>query len=203
MLKDLVNQTSANLLEIAANRILQLSPGSEAQLDSLDGKRIAVEIKDLQLGYKLRFCQQRLVVSVSPLDDTELCIAGNSTDFLQAGLAGNFDDASLRGHIQLQGNLQCARQLEKLLNSLEPDWYEPLCQWFGDELGYQMGQAISGFAQWLKAALANTRDDLSEALLYEWAVTPSRLEQDTFFQQVDELRSRVDRLQARIKRLSL
>ena len=117
-------------------------------------------------------------------------------------LARGRDDATTPGRVDVSGDADLARRLERIARTFAPDFDEAFARVFGDVAGFQIARgvrkALAGVRDGAKAFARDTADYLSE----EGRVIVPKAEVDVFLDDVDALRERADRLDARVKRLA-
>ena len=187
------------LVEAALNRLLALDPGSAEALKPLDGKSVALRLKPWPTPLALRVEDGRLHASESK--DPDLSISATAGGLIAlAAERGGFQLPA--GRIDIAGDADLARRVQKLVEKLDPDWDAPLARVFGEVAGHQIGKGLRGLFAWgretTQAMLANT----SEYLREESRDLVAHGEMDQFIEDVDQVRDDVERLQARIERLA-
>lgn len=190
------------LLQAALNRALALDPDTRSQLRRLDGRALSVTFTNTPLALRLAVNGERLEVGPAFDGDSALRVAATPGSLLALALRRGDDAALAPGKVEIAGDAELARRLEKIASGYRPDFEEAFTRVFGDVIGVKLAQ---GFA----AALRYARER-AEALLRDGAdylreesrdlVAPG--EMDEFLDDVDGLRERSERLQARIARLA-
>lgn len=190
------------LLQAALNRALALDPDTRSQLRRLDGRALSVEFRNTPLALRLAVSGETLEVGPAFAGDSALRVAATPGS-LVAMLLRRGDDAALApGKVEIAGDAELARRLEKIASGYRPDFEEAFTRVFGDVLGVKIAQ---GFAAGLRYAR-----ERGEALVRDGAdylreesrdlIAPG--EMDEFLDDVDTLRERGERLEARIARLA-
>ena len=184
--------------ELALQQALAGSNAAARDLKQLDGKVIALVLKELPL--KLYFLPQaeRLAVRAAHEGKIDLTVRAPSFALLEAALKRG--DAPPRG-IELNGDAETGQVFSRLLKQADLDWEELLSRYVGDVAAHQIGNLARGLLRWGKDAAARFSQDLAEYLVYESATLPPRHEVEVFLDSVDRLRSDVDRLAARFEQL--
>jgi len=107
------------------------------------------------------------------------------------------------GTIDIAGDADLARRLERIATRFSPDFDEAFVRVFGDVVGFQLARGLRrAFAASRDAARAFTRD-AAEYLSEESRDIVAKPEIESFLDDVDALRERADRLDARVRRLAL
>jgi len=223
------NQLSSRMMHQLVNRLLALDAEAKQKLDTFEPSVFLIQVTDLGLNYAASIKQGELNISdgsdliqakptqstesaskpridaedVSAQSDIEITatISGTSSAFLAAIQEEHKGDSIFKGQLNFSGQINSAKKLQSFAQSLKIDWQEPLAQLFGDPIGHSLASGIQGFAGWLKSSLSQAPLNLGEYLQEEVQMTPSRFEQAHFSDQVDQLRSRLDRLNARFQRI--
>ena len=206
-----LNQLSATALQAIARQVLALDVEASKKLRPFDGKNILIDVTDLKLQYYFFFEQGQLsIFSKSPSaesenkDDNEtqqkpsVHISGKLSAFITAAASEYSSDALFEGDLHFSGEINTAKQFQQLVASLNIDWEEPLSKVLGDPLAHTLSTGVQKFASWFFESANSARQDVSEYLQEEARITPSDSEQQHFFEQVDDLRSKVDRLTAKV-----
>ena len=167
----------APAVEFALNSALAGSGSAQRELAQLDGKVIALELKELPL--KLYFLPQdgKLKVRSDHRGKVDMTVRAPSAALLQAALRR--DDAPPRG-IELNGDAETAQVFSRLLKQADLDWEELLSHYVGDVAAHQLGNAVRGFVRWGKDTAGRLGRDAAEYLQYESRDLPPRHEVEAF-----------------------
>lgn len=197
----ILNQTSAALIEQTANRLLELDAEAHSKLIQFNNKIIHLFITDLDLNYYFIFPSSNLIVRTQCERKPAASISGNLTAFIGAATANNSGDSLFTGDLHFSGDINTARHFQEFVQSLDMDWQEPFSDFFGDFVGQSITQGLSHAGQFFQSLVETVAQDVPEYLQHEIQVTPTPIELNNFFSDVDLLRSQTDRLQARINRI--
>jgi len=191
----MLSATLDNLL----NRGLPRSPRARQLCAELEGRSVAIEIREIT---RLRVASTGQTLSVmrddAPADAT---LTGGALSLL--ALAGESADAVLqRGEVAISGDAELAQKFRELARLLRPDLEEELSLLLGDVPAHQLGRLARLTLRWSRRAAATTLTNLAEYLGHERADLVPRNEGEQFLRGVDAVREGVDRLAARIALLS-
>jgi len=191
----MLSATLDNLL----NRGLPRSPRARQLCAELEGRSVAIEIREIT---RLRVASTGQTLSVmrddAPADAT---LTGGPVSLL--ALAGESADAVLqRGEVAISGDAELAQKFRELARLLRPDLEEELSLLLGDVPAHQLGRLARLTLRWSRRAAATTLTNLAEYLGHERADLVPRNEGEQFLRGVDAVREGVDRLSARIALLS-
>ena len=196
-----LNQISAAMIQSAARKLIALDPEASIGLASFDDKIIKIEIEDFDLHYFFSFESGVLIVSNDDSRPVSAAITGKLSAFMAAIANEHSVDSIFTGELHFSGEIGTAKRFQEFAQSLEIDWQEPLAKTFGDPIGHTLASGLQSFSRWLINTSRSTRQDISEYLQEEIKVTPPAAEQQLFFEQIDQTRSKTDRLAARIRKL--
>jgi len=187
------------LTEAALNRVLALDPAASESLKDLEGRSVALRLKPWPAPLQISVQSGRLVASDAANADLSISATPGGLVALAAERGGFQLPA---GRIEIAGDADLARRVQKLVERLDPDWDAPLARVFGEVAGHQIGKGLRGVFAWgretAKAMLLNSTEYLREES--RDLVAPGEMEQ--FIDDVDCIRDDVERLQARIDRLA-
>ena len=192
-------------LESALNHALSLDAETRDALGALDGRAIGIEFKGTGLAMRLAVDGQRLVVGPAFAGDSQLRVKATPASLLGlafARLRGDGETAIPPGQVEIAGDAELARRLERLATRFEPDIDEVFARAFGDVIGFQVARGFRraiGLARRSASALVR---DTADYLVEERRDLIAKPEMEQFLDEVDELRERADRFEARFRRLN-
>lgn len=192
-------------LESALNHALSLDAETRDALGALDGRALGIEFKGTGLAMRLAVDGQRLVVGPAFAGDSQLRVKATPASLLGlafARLRGDGETAIPPGQVEIAGDAELARRLERLATRFEPDIDEVFARAFGDVIGFQVARGFRraiGLARRSASALLR---DTADYLVEERRDLIAKPEMEQFLDEVDELRERADRFEARFRRLN-
>jgi len=196
-----LNGVSASAIQSIARRLLNLDVEAKKHLIEFDDKVIHIFVEDFNLAYYFSFKKGELFVAHQCEDAVSASISGRFSGFIGAAAAEHSSDSIFKGELNFSGEISTAKQFQLFVQSLSIDWHEPLAQLLGDPIGHSLATSIEQLSGWLFNTVSSVNKDISEYIQEEIKITPSELEQQHFFQNVDQLRGRADRLNAKITQL--
>lgn len=189
----------------ALNHALELDPETRTALAGLDGRAVTVEFRGTGLALRLGVDGERLRVGPAFEGDSQLRVSATPGSLLGMAfsrLRGDADATVPPGQVEIAGDAELARRLERLATRFEPDIDEAFARVFGDVAGFQIARLFRrGFASARKSANSLLRDT-ADYLVEESRDLVAKPEMEQFLDEVDELRERGDRLEARVRRLT-
>ena len=194
-----LRKLAGRALETALNHTLSLDPETRQKLAPLQGRSIQLHLRGPELALSVTVEGQRLKVG-PPQDLSQLRVTASPGSLLAMALRRG-DEGVSPGKVEIAGDADLARRLEKLASSFQPDFEEAFARSFGDVLGVPLAQAIARGLRHAKESAGHFTEDGADWLRDEARLTPAMGEVDDFLDGVDALRERTERLEARLARL--
>jgi len=187
-------------LDKAINAYLLLDDGAASKLAQLDDKLVAIEL--LGLNMSLYFLRDNNKLSVRSFADEkpDATISATPIALAQMAIQKNADKALFAGKMKITGDLQAAQTLQDILSGADIDWEEHLSSLVGDVVAHQVGRGVRGIVNWASNSQSSLQEDLSEYLLHEAKLLPDRQDLNRFLDDVDTLRSDIERFSIRLDR---
>lgn len=194
-----LRKLAGRALETALNHALSLDPDTQAKLGALDGRSVQLHVHGLELRMAVTVVGEHLKVGPAP-EQSDLRVAATPGSLLSM-LMRRHSESLAPGKVDIAGDAELARRLEKLASGFAPDFEEAFTRTFGDVLGVPLAKAVRhGLAHARETATHLTEDGAA------WLRDETRLaiapgEMESFLDDVDALRERTERLEARLSRL--
>ncbi len=187
-------------LEQALNAALALDPKTLERLRRLQGRVIAIELQGTGIRLLLQPEQNglRLMGHYDGIVDTTLRGAPFALLRMSTGRTG---EGMFKGGVEIDGDVELGQQIQRVFEKLDVDWEEHLSRLTGDIIAHQIGNSVRALLNWGERAAEHLGQDTADYLQEEAEILPLPWEVEEFLEQVDTLRSDVDRLEARVKRL--
>jgi ubiquinone biosynthesis protein UbiJ len=195
-------QMMADFIELGVNRVLALDPESAKRVLKLQGKILQVDLVGLEITLFLSFDSGHVLVNLMADSEPDTTISGTPMALFAMAAPGDSDNWGLPGSsVQIAGDANLARDIEKIFSQMHADWEKPLTDIFGDVAGFQLA---SGLKQGVEAVKKAAGDTIDQAAFYfrdetDVLVRPEELKEFNF--EVDGLTDAIDRLEARIRNL--
>jgi ubiquinone biosynthesis accessory factor UbiJ len=194
-----LRKLAGRALEIALNHTLSLDPDTRQKLAALEGRSIRLHLRGPELALSVTVEKEHLKVG-PPQDTGQLRVAASPGSLLAMALRRG-DEGVSPGKVEIAGDADLARRLEKLASTFQPDFEEAFARSFGDVLGVPLAQAIAKGLRHARESAGHLVEDGADWLRDEARLTPAMGEVDDFLDGVDALRERSERLEARLARL--
>ena len=179
------------------NRNIRESTRASELVARLDGKLVAIRVRDTALAGYFEIDRGRLNLTTNHDGEPDVVITGSLVAL--ALMAG--EDAIRDGSLDLSGDAATAQAFQQLLTHARPDIEEELSAVIGDTAAHGLGEFARAVGRWASETRSIMGDNVREYLQEESRDVPSRYEVEQFSRQVNQLRDDVDRLAARVGRL--
>ena len=134
-------------LEATLNRVLSLDPETLDALRALDDRSITIAFKGSALAMRIAVDSGQLRVGPAFAGDSQLRVSATPGSLLAmaaARLRGDADAALPPGQVEITGDADLARRIERLASRFEPDFDEAFARAFGDVIGFQLARGFRG-----------------------------------------------------------
>ncbi|MDE2138711.1 MAG: SCP2 sterol-binding domain-containing protein [Gammaproteobacteria bacterium] len=194
-----LRKLAGRALETALNHTLSLDPDTRQKLAALDGRSVQLHLRGPELALAVTVEQDRLRVG-PPADDSQLRVAATPGSLLGMLLRRGEEGVS-PGKVEIAGDADLARRLEKLASTFAPDFEEAFARTFGDVLGVPIARAVRQGLAHARETASHLAEDGADWVRDEAQLVMGPGEVDAFLDGVDALRERTERLESRLARL--
>ncbi|MFZ0870923.1 MAG: SCP2 sterol-binding domain-containing protein [Rhodanobacter sp.] len=194
-----LRKLAGRALETALNHTLSLDPDTQQRLAALNGRSVQLHLRGPEIALAVTVEDARLIVG-PPLEDSQLRVAATPGSLL-AMLFRRDDDGIAPGKVEIAGDAELARRLEKLASKFAPDFEEAFARTFGDVMGVPLAKAVRKGLAHARETAAHLTEDGADWLREEARVALAPGEVEGFLDGVDNLRDRSERLESRVQRL--
>ncbi|WP_158880700.1 SCP2 sterol-binding domain-containing protein [Rhodanobacter sp. L36] len=195
-----LRKLAGRALETALNHTLSLDPDTRQRLIALDGRSVQLHLRGPDIALAVTVENDRLKVG-PPQDDSHLRVAATPGSLLSMMFRRD-DDGIAPGKVDIAGDAELARRLEKLASKFAPDFEEAFARTFGDVLGVPLAKAVRKGLAHARETASHLTDDGADWLRDEVRVAMAPGEVEGFLDGVDTLRDRSERLESRVQRLA-
>ncbi|APG06366.1 sterol-binding protein [Luteibacter rhizovicinus DSM 16549] len=186
-------------MEAALNRAVDLDPDTRSRLDALDGRSVQVHLSGPELALRISVQKGRLRVG-PPEEGGSLRVTASPGSLLAMAIRRD-DDGVAPGKVDIAGDAELARRLEKLTRHYAPDVEEAFAKTFGDTVGVPLAKAFRDAFAHARETVSHLTEDGADWLRDEGRVAVAPGEADAFLDGVDDVRERTERAEARLARL--
>jgi ubiquinone biosynthesis accessory factor UbiJ len=195
-----LRKLAGSALETALNHALSLDPDTQVRLATLDGRSVQLHLRGVDLALAITVEGSRLKVGPAP-DSSDLRVAATPGSLLSMLFRRHGDESMAPGKVDIAGDAELARRLEKLASGFAPDFEEAFTRTFGDVLGVPLANAVRDGLAHARDTASHLSQDGAAWLRDETRIALAAGEVETFLDEVDTLRERTERLDARLARL--
>ena len=195
-----LRKLAGRALETALNHALSLDPDTQARLATLDGRSVQLHLRGVDLALAITVEGSRLKVGPAP-DSSDLRVAATPGSLLSMLFRRHGDESMAPGKVDIAGDAELARRLEKLASGFAPDFEEAFTRTLGDVLGVPLANAVRDGLAHARDTASHLSQDGAAWLRDETRIALAPGEVETFLDEVDTLRERTERLDARLARL--
>jgi ubiquinone biosynthesis accessory factor UbiJ len=198
-----LNKTALSILESAMNNYLKLDPELLPQLKALEGKILAVLIKELNITLYFSPSADGICVQDNIHGEPDAILSGSIFNLLRLGITrGNDANRKLFANdIHVKGDTEFGFEFKRIIDNMEIDWEEHLSRITGDVIAHNLGEFARGIRDTGTQIKASMQRNVSEFIQEEARLSPPREEVEDFYSDIATLRDDVDRLEARLQRL--
>lgn len=187
-----------NTLETIINQYIALDPDIDSKRESLEGKCLKLIIKPVTLYFL--FQKDKIAILSQTEQTPDAILEGYPLSFLKLHFADNHQLFSLfKTDISMQGDIEVGQQVKQLFERIDIDWEEHLSRLTGDIVAHQVSQVFKRTLSFGKHVLSSAQHNMTDYLQEECRILPTKEELADYYDDVDNLRLRVDRLAAKIK----
>jgi ubiquinone biosynthesis protein UbiJ len=135
-----MRKLAGRALQAALNHTLSLDVETQGKLAGLNGRSVQLQLRGVGLALAVTVEEARLKVG-PPQDDDQLRVTATPGSLL-AMMFRRDEDGIAPGKVEIAGDAELARRLEKLASKFSPDFEEAFARAFGDILGVPLAKAI-------------------------------------------------------------
>lgn len=202
-----LHSTFTGIIEIAINKVLPLDPDYKQKMDRLAGRVVALFFTDLEFQIYFIADVEQFTVLSSYEGKPDVKLSGKSWDFFHMGINNHNSGKTNLGsnfhfdsNIHFEGDVATGQNFAELFAGLNIDWEEALADVTGDIFAHQATNFARQAGSWLKDVLSNSQDNLSEYMQEEIRITPTKIEIENFFDDINILKDDADKLKEQFKR---
>ena len=182
-------------IEKLINKALGLDEETLSSLGTLEDKVIAFEFNNTNLVAFLLPSTSGLAIRTVYENKADVLIKGTPGNFIMMMVSSKQNSGGLPTDMQITGDIGLAQKFQTIMQNIDVDLEEPLSNWVGDSMAYQIGKFIRGTSRFAANTGKTLANDISEYLRFEINLLPDNLLVDEFSKEVDLLRDDVDRFE--------
>ncbi|MDB3991907.1 SCP2 sterol-binding domain-containing protein [Gammaproteobacteria bacterium] len=186
------------------NYVIQNDPHVEKKISPLVGKSIRVEVKSPELFFSVTINKDS--INITSIDSEQkdlapdLLVSGDLKDLTSMLLSTG---SLIGGNISVKGDIQFAQDLNEALRSLNLNWSDILGPILGQAATSEIERFFNASRTWSLEFRDSLKRDIEGYLKEEKKVIPTHDDAQEFYDDVDQLKFKIDRIKARADLLSL
>jgi ubiquinone biosynthesis accessory factor UbiJ len=189
------------LLEALLNQTIALDPDLPGELKALDGRSITLTWNGPEWALRIHVEGAQLRVGPAAGSDSDVSLR-TTLGGLIGLLRPAASDSLPAGRVQISGDAELMRHIEKLSRRFDPDWESAFAARLGPIFGPQVARHLRQGFQWLRESALGLAESGAEYVQEESRDVVAGHELDTFAEDVDRLRDDVERIEVRLQRLA-
>lgn len=187
-------------LERALNAYLAEDEEALALCERLDGRSLAIRVRELDLEFYLLPARHGMQVTDRLDGAPDVRLTGSLRGFARSLFATDAG-ALLGGDLHVEGDVGLAQGLAEILQRVDFDIEDWLDRRIGEVPSHYLGRGLREMTHLARRAATIWTRDLAEYLREESRDLVHRADVEDWMHEVDRLRADVDRLEARLRRL--
>ncbi|MEM6998359.1 MAG: SCP2 sterol-binding domain-containing protein [Pseudomonadota bacterium] len=188
-------------IEKLINKALSMDEETLVSLEKIDNRIIGFEFINTTLTLFLFPSSKGLAIQTEIDNKPDVLIKGTPSNFIMMIASSRQETVSLPADMQVIGDIGLAQQFQGIMQNIDIDLEEPLSNWVGDSMAYQIGKFVRGAHRFTLNTGKILATDISEYLRFEINLLPDDLLVNEFSQDVDVLREDVERFEQRLNKL--
>lgn len=188
-------------MQAAIRRALEFDPDTRSRIGALDGRRVEVTLTGVERTVCVAIVGEQVLLSSAAEGDPDLRLKGTPIAFARYVMAPERVEITDSG-IKIEGDVGLAQRFVGVLREIDIDWEEWASRYMGDVLAYRAGRFVESFRDWVRDSGRQVQQDVTEYLQEEARLLARREQVEHLINDIDEVRSDVERLAQRIRRLA-
>lgn len=191
------------VLEATGNHLLEFDPGTHQKLSQLQGKVFKLELLVVHRELYFLPTHEGIQIKRQWLGHVDIILRGSPLAFAQFGLKqkGVDNQVFLDKRVTIEGDVELAQDLQKIIRELDIDFEELLARYVGDIAAHEIGRRTRALREWAKEAANSVRLDIQEYMVEESRILAPQWRVTKFNERADTLRADVERLDQRVQRI--
>lgn len=185
-------------IEAPINAWLALDGETFPKFSDMQGKVICLHISGLDLMLYFLPDHSHIAVMGHYEGEPDTTITGSPMALIRLGTSSNSGKTLLESDASIEGDTHLGAEFSRILGDVDIDWEELLSKLVGDVIAHQAGQITATGTGWVKESVEAMKLNTAEYLSEESRLTPAEAEINHYLDEVDELRTSLDRLEARV-----
>ena len=165
------------------------------------GKVLAIHITPFNETLYLCPTQDRIQFLENYTGEVDTRLSGSLSALGLMGLSATPMRSLFKGEVRIEGDTLLAQKLQRMFEKLDINLETKLARYSSDDFAQRVSHLFRTSRDWTQNTLTSFRLNLEEFLQEETRDLPAKAEAELVFQEIDAVRSDLDRLNARVERL--
>lgn len=187
-------------MQAAIRRALEFDPDTRARIAALDGRTVEVTLAGIEQTVYVGIEGERVLLYGTQEVQPDLRLRGTPIAFARYVMAPDRVEIADSG-IKIEGDVGLAQRFVGVLREIDIEWEEWASRYVGDVVAYRAGRFAESLRDWVSTSGRQVRQDVTEYLQEEARLLARRERVERLMDDIDEIRSDVERLAQRIQRL--
>tara|TARA_B100001250_G_scaffold361636_1_gene339814 strand:- start:4308 stop:4928 length:621 start_codon:yes stop_codon:yes gene_type:complete len=184
------------------NRILCLDEEARYALKKINKKIIALEFENTKLKLYIIPIDNKLSINTKCDINPDVSIKSTPSNFVKMILSSKIQTPTNPINMRIVGDTTLARDFQNIIGNLKLDLEEPLSEFFGDTVAFQISRFLRKASNSSLSIVEKIMSDTSEYLRFEVEMLPDELLINEFNNEVDYLRNETELISKRINKLN-
>ena len=185
-------------LNTAIRKTLSYDYEAVKKLQVYEGKIVKVELDSTPFEFFLSIQKDGIALSKYSNSEADTTIKGSPLAIFAMNMEQTVSGIK---NVEIYGDANVGQFLAKWLKTVKPDWEEAWCELLGDGMGVRVSKTINSVLDFGKKFRESLVTSSKEYLVEESRDLISPTEMEQFLDDVDDLKSDVDRLEQQINLL--
>lgn len=187
-------------LEALLNRTVALDPDLPGEIAALDGRSITLTWNGPEWALRIHVDKDQLRVGPAATGASDVSLR-TTIGGLIGLLMPSSSDSLPAGRVQVSGDAELMRRIEKISRRFDPDWETAFAARLGPVIGPQVVRHLRDAFGWMRDSARGLAESGAEYVQEERRDVAAAHELDEFGEDVERLRDDVERLEARLQRI--
>lgn len=193
----------SQIIENTFNHLLATDYQGKQRLCAYQGKSIGIEIKPAGPELIATVTNEGLSINAGPVGQADCTISGTPIALIRYMNASQINPSTNYSlGIEIDGDLEFAREISGVLRSLDVDWEEIFSKFIGDAPAYQLSKLVSAVRSEFQRSKDSARSHLRYLIADRMDQIVTSREAEAFYRDVDKIAVEAARLEQKINLLT-
>ena len=191
-----------SLLEGVFHKTIKLDRSRGAELKKISECTFLIDITERNLSiYLVIDSTGHLRLQTKYDGEITTRISGTTSDFVALILSDDPGSELVNSPLEIHGDSNRLLELNNILRNMDLDWESPLTEYLGDVVGHQLANLVRNVNRWKVLTQKSLSRQVKEYVHEEARLSPSALELEDFYQDMQQFTLALDRIAFQVDRL--